>query len=579
MRQKFLKAILFLAAIPNYRVIAQEILSVDDVFYKVIDANKVEIAGVPDIKKIPSSLTIPSAISSDGVDYQVVNVGTNAFSSCKNLNYIILPESIDSIKEGAFMESGLMKINIPQNTKFIGYNAFNSVSITDLELPNSISVIEGMAFYGCNNLQKVKLSQGIKQITNGCFAQCLNLQSIVIPSQVEEIVVWAIESNVLNYVYFEPNMNLKKIGSNNFKNAWNLDYMFFPVGSDKVNIEYPSFNKSNIGTLVLPKSISNISFNCNSLKEIYCRGDVPEYTFFDSNGTQFESNPPKVYVNNKYLVNYQLDKSWKQFDLEGLDEEVLNSRIDEIEQTIRKMISGYSTTHNLTITSSGGGQIVYNDEIISDTSIQKEANDGDNISISIQPFEGYYLAKLTLNENNVTEQVTDGIFSYTVNEEEGDIIIEAYFVEKPLILTIQHADNGSIKQYVEKGRSVRFIIEPSDGWKINTILYNGSDVTSELNNENEFITPAINSNATLSVSFESTQSGIASVRNSKTKVYGDNGQIVISGADFGERISVYNESGIALSKITSDGKVQRINIGTKGIFLVKCEGKTFKVSL
>ncbi|MBR6606347.1 MAG: hypothetical protein IKK92_10885, partial [Prevotella sp.] len=153
------------------------------------------------------------------------------------------------------------------------------------------------------------------------------------------------------------------------------------------------------------------------------------------------------------------------------------------------------------------------------------------------------------------------------------------FAKIPISLTIQHAENGYLKQFVERGANIKFAIVPADGWKINTIVYNGYDVTSELNDDREYTTPAINADAMLSISFESTQSAINSARITYAKVYGSNGEIVISGTGKGDAIYVYDDCGKIIAQTVANSTEQRIAIQAKGIYIVKVGGKTVKVCL
>ena len=200
-----------------------------------------------------------------------------------------------------------------------------------------------------------------------------------------------------------------------------------------------------------------------------------------------------------------------------------------------------------------------------------------DINLQIIPDEGYCLQSLIIDGNDVTKLVTDGV--YTIKNVNADLTISASFEVIPITLMVQHAENGCLKQYVQRGTSIKFALMPAEGWKINTVMYNGYDVTSELNGENEYTTPDIYADATLSVSFESTQSAVNSARVSNAKVYASNGQIIVAGVEDGNMISVYDESGKIITQIIARSKEQRITIHSKGIFIVKVEGKTVKVNL
>jgi len=63
------------------------------------------------------------------------------------------------------------------------------------------------------------------------------------------------------------------------------------------------------------------------------------------------------------------------------------------------------------------------------------------------------------------------------------------------------------------------------------------------------------------------------------KVYVDQDAIIVTGADLGDNISVYTESGALLQSIKATDDIVRINVPTNHIYIVKATNKTFKVAL
>ena len=70
----------------------------------------------------------------------------------KGTNYII-PNSVRTIGEGAFIGCALTNINIPNSVTTIGNGAFAFCnSLTSINIPNSVTTIKNAAFCGCENL-------------------------------------------------------------------------------------------------------------------------------------------------------------------------------------------------------------------------------------------------------------------------------------------------------------------------------------------------------------------------------------------------------------------------------------------
>ncbi len=69
-------------------------------------------------------------------------------------------------------------------------------------------------------------------------------------------------------------------------------------------------------------------------------------------------------------------------------------------------------------------------------------------------------------------------------------------------LTIKQSIGGSVKARVNVGESYNFNVQPVEGTKLLSVLYNGTDVTKQLV-ENTYTTPAITEDSELVVNFDS----------------------------------------------------------------------------
>ena len=70
----------------------------------------------------------------------------------------------------------------------IGDNVFkNNSSITNIEIPNSVTSIGNCAFAGCSGLTRVDIVDGVKSIGLSAFAGCNKLQEVYISNTIETI--------------------------------------------------------------------------------------------------------------------------------------------------------------------------------------------------------------------------------------------------------------------------------------------------------------------------------------------------------------------------------------------------------
>ena len=194
----------------------QEISLKEDEYVYSIENNLITINKINN--KLIEELIIPEYI--EGL--LVSKIGDSAFSDCKKLKNITIPKSVNTIADYAFNDcSSLISINIPESVTYIGSTAFNGCtmlsSITvdknnkvydsrdncnaiietkenklirgsiSTIIPNSIISIGDYAFFNCNTLNELTLSDNIVNIGDFAFSGCYYLTNILIPKNVKNI--------------------------------------------------------------------------------------------------------------------------------------------------------------------------------------------------------------------------------------------------------------------------------------------------------------------------------------------------------------------------------------------------------
>ena len=131
-----------------------------------------------------TELTLPA--NYNGEDYVI---GKNAFMGNSSITSIEIPNSVTSIEGYAFYNcSGLTSITIPNSVTSIGQYAFyNCSGLTNVTIPNSVTSIESYVFEGCSGLKSVEIGNNVTSIGNNAFYGCSGLTSIEIPNSVTSI--------------------------------------------------------------------------------------------------------------------------------------------------------------------------------------------------------------------------------------------------------------------------------------------------------------------------------------------------------------------------------------------------------
>ena len=132
--------------------------------YMPLDDDTVELTGF-EPKATAAYVEIPSTATSDGKEYSVTSIGTDAFSWCTALTTVNLGNSVVSIGTGAFgFCTALTTVNFGNSVVSIGDSAFAYTSLKSVTLPDSIVSIGAGAFGSCTGLKSVTIPSNVQTI-------------------------------------------------------------------------------------------------------------------------------------------------------------------------------------------------------------------------------------------------------------------------------------------------------------------------------------------------------------------------------------------------------------------------------
>ena len=124
----------------------------------------------------------------------LVTIEDNAFYCCYDLRKVNIPDSVQNIGYSAFYSCDKLPFNIYQDGKYLGNdkNPFRVLLDVNDETKETYDIHKDTeiileAFYNCSNLLSIDIPSKMKIIGAYAFANCMHLKSITIPDGVVEI--------------------------------------------------------------------------------------------------------------------------------------------------------------------------------------------------------------------------------------------------------------------------------------------------------------------------------------------------------------------------------------------------------
>ena len=119
-----------------------------------------------------------------------------------------------------------------------------------------------------------------------------------------------------------------------------------------------------------------------------------------------------------------------------------------------------------------------------------------------------------------------------------------------------------------------------EGYSVNTITYNGVNISNEIDDDCRYITPVITHDSELRISFSETiLTDIIEENLYDIRVYSSDDNIIINNIRKDDDISVYTTTGALITSLKSTGETANIIVPVNNIYIVKVNKKTFKLAL
>lgn len=243
---------------------------------------------------ITGEVTIPESVIYPGTEdaplqYDVIGIGSYSFGKATSIK--VTGNNLQTVDQAAFE---------------------GNVSLTSIELPESVNSIGSYAFAACSSLTSFIFPPQIIVIPNNIFTSS-GLANVTIPESVISIGDNAF-SNCKNLEEITIGQSVIQLGKSVFENCYKLKSLTIEEGITAIPSQ--AFDGCNsLTTLTIPSTVTSIAdkaFDCPNLKEIsYLGKNLPAISSNSFNSNNYSQATLNVY--KTVYPNFKKSSLWGQF--------------------------------------------------------------------------------------------------------------------------------------------------------------------------------------------------------------------------------------------------------------------------
>lgn len=215
-----------------------------------------------------ASVAVPATIQFANRTFNVTEIGVNAFFRYKTITSISLPESIKKIDSGAFVETSITALSLPNSITEFGQGALSGIPlIKSITIPNSVKKIPHSLVAECKSLTTVIFPNAVDEMGKGVCEGCPALTSVTLPQNITTITESTFE-NCTSLARLDVPSSVTTYDQLCFYGCKGLKTL--PMGENVTEIGWRSFAKcTGLTSIVVPArvKIGFLAFEyCTSLR-------------------------------------------------------------------------------------------------------------------------------------------------------------------------------------------------------------------------------------------------------------------------------------------------------------------------
>ena len=438
-------------------------------------------------------------------DTKLEELGASAFNSCSALTQVTVPSTLKTVGQAVFMFSGITEVKNFAGTSVSRLEkwTFWYSSLIQIELPETLEIIDEQVFASCSELTRVGGLQSAKvtSIAGGAFSGCTKLTNVIFPQTLLTLGDGAFSGcSALTSVTFKS--KLATIGANAFEGCSSLSQLTGLESTVVTSIGDGAFKDcSSLVDVSLPITIQTIGANafanCSGLATINFINDSNLSTLSVASNS-FAGTTSDLKVN--ILDENHFDEYISKLNGKGFAENAFMFFLGNIDRKAYYKNAVWVKFHDAVITSTAGehGTISPSGSVIYSL--------GSSASYVISPDTGYKIKTILVDGVEIVITAADGAAqSYEFVDIQKDHTISAEFEQRVFKITVVCGENGKINPSESAdyayGSNVTFVITPNDGYVIKDVLIDG--VSNAKAKENaEYTFSNVRSDHEIKVSFE-----------------------------------------------------------------------------